>query len=231
MPPSAWARADVSGAAHVDVDGDLTVLPTSPADARADAHVDSGPPPLSQRGPRRILVAGSSGSGKTTLARRIGVTLDIPHVELDALFHGPGWTRLPDFEEQVRLLVAQPAWVTEWQYTQARPLLARSADLLVWLDLPRAVVMRQVVARTVSRRLRRTPLWNGNVEGPLWRALVRRDSIIRWAWRTHHQTRELVRGLAAQRPDLPIVHLTSHAQAAAWVEQLTAGTQDPQAGS
>lgn len=206
-------RADNSGAAHVD------------------AQIDAGPPPLPQRGPRRILVAGSSGSGKTTLARRIGVALDIPHVELDALFHGPGWTRLPDFEKQVRRLVAQPAWVTEWHYSQARPLLARSADLLVWLDLPRAVVMRQVVARTVSRRLRRTQLWNGNVEGPLWRAVVRRDGIIRWAWRTYHPTRERVQALAAQRLDLPIVRLTSHAQAAAWVEQLGAGTQTPPAGS
>lgn len=206
-------RADNSGAAHVD------------------AQIDAGPPPLPQRGPRRILVAGSSGSGKTTLARRIGVALDIPHVELDALFHGPGWTRLPDFEKQVRRLVAQPAWVTEWHYSQARPLLARSADLLVWLDLPRAVVMRQVVARTVSRRLRRTQLWNGNVEGPLWRAVVRRDGIIRWAWRTYHPTRERVQALAAQRPDLPIVRLTSHARAAAWVEQLGAGTQTPPAGS
>lgn len=165
------------------------------------------------------------------MARRIGVALDIPHVELDALFHGPGWTRLPDFEKHVRRLVAQPAWVTEWHYSQARPLLARSADLLVWLDLPRAVVMRQVVARTVSRRLRRTQLWNGNVEGPLWRAVVRRDGIIRWAWRTYHPTRERVQALAAQRPDLPIVRLTSHAQAAAWVEQLGAGTQTPPAGS
>ncbi|KSZ56875.1 hypothetical protein Z045_20930 [Rhodococcus pyridinivorans KG-16] len=39
--------------------------------------------------PRRVLVAGTSGSGKTTLAARIGETLDLPHVEIDGLHHGP----------------------------------------------------------------------------------------------------------------------------------------------
>ncbi|MEK8226669.1 hypothetical protein NKG05_12095 [Oerskovia sp. M15] len=44
------------------------------------------------RSPRRILVAGISGSGKTTLCRRIAARLEIAHTEIDALFHGPGWT-------------------------------------------------------------------------------------------------------------------------------------------
>ena len=35
---------------------------------------------------------GVSGAGKTTLAARLGRLLDVPHVEIDALFHGPGWT-------------------------------------------------------------------------------------------------------------------------------------------
>lgn len=52
--------------------------------------------------PQRILVAGTSGSGKTTLAARIGERLHLPHVEIDALFHGPGWTVRPTFETDVR---------------------------------------------------------------------------------------------------------------------------------
>jgi ABC-type dipeptide/oligopeptide/nickel transport system ATPase component len=41
---------------------------------------------------RRIAVVGTTGSGKTALARRISQWLDIPHVELDALYWGPHWT-------------------------------------------------------------------------------------------------------------------------------------------
>ncbi|HEX2291150.1 MAG TPA: hypothetical protein VHH53_13365 [Pseudonocardiaceae bacterium] len=40
-------------------------------------------------GPRRVLVAGTAGAGKTTVARRGAALLDIPHIEIDALFHGP----------------------------------------------------------------------------------------------------------------------------------------------
>ncbi len=48
--------------------------------------------------PMRVLVAGTSGAGKTTVARRVSVLLDIPHIEIDALFHGPGWTPQGTFE-------------------------------------------------------------------------------------------------------------------------------------
>ncbi|BDB58718.1 MAG: hypothetical protein ACI38R_12335, partial [Rhodococcus sp. (in: high G+C Gram-positive bacteria)] len=81
--------------------------------------------------PRRVLVAGTSGSGKTTLAARIGEILDLPHVEIDGLHHGPNWTPRPSFREDVEEFTAQPRWVTEWQYTAVRPLLVERADLPV----------------------------------------------------------------------------------------------------
>jgi adenylate kinase family enzyme len=170
------------------------------------------------RQPSRVLVAGTSGSGKTTLAAHVGRTLGIPHVEIDALFHGPGWTRRRDFEADVRRFSSRAAWVTEWQYGQVRALLAGRADLLVWLDLSRLTVMRQLVIRTLSRRLRREVLWNGNTEPPLRTILTDRDHIVRWGWSTHPQTAVRVAALARQRPDLPVVRLRSRRAARRWVE-------------
>jgi hypothetical protein len=46
---------------------------------------------------------------------------------------------------------------------------------MLWLDLPRALIMWQVVGRTVRRRLARQVLWNGNIEPPLWTLLTDRD--------------------------------------------------------
>lgn len=173
--------------------------------------------------PRRVLVAGTSGSGKTTLAVRIAAALGVPHVEIDSLYHGPGWTPRSSFEADVHRFGAGPAWVTEWQYRQVRAFLADRADLLVWLDLPRAVVMRQVVRRTLVRRLRRVPLWNGNVEGPLRTVLTDRDHIVRWAWRTHGATAERVAALRLRRPDLVVVRLRSRDEVARWTAGPLAG--------
>ena len=54
----------------------------------------------------RIAIAGVGGSTKCTLARRLGALLDLPHAEMDALFHGPGWTQMPTFEAEVDRVIA-----------------------------------------------------------------------------------------------------------------------------
>jgi adenylate kinase family enzyme len=172
--------------------------------------------PLSAR-PWRVLVAGTSGSGKTTIAGRVAESLGIPHIEIDALYHGPNWTPRETFEADVRSFSSQPAWATEWQYSQVRPLLAARADLVVWLDLPRRTVMRQVIRRTLHRRLLRQRLWNGNVEPPLWSVLHDDTHIVRWAWNTHHKTETRMRELSRLRPDLPIVRLRSRGEAMHWL--------------
>ncbi|WP_034213208.1 AAA family ATPase [Actinoplanes subtropicus] len=167
--------------------------------------------------PRRVLVAGTSGSGKTTLAARIAAVLDAPHIEIDSLFHGPGWVKRPSFEDDVHRFSATPAWVTEWQYGSVRDHLADRADLMVWIDPPVATVMRQVAWRTLVRRLRRQQLWNGNTEPPLWTVLTDREHIVRWAWQTRATTATRVEELRIRRPDLPIVRLRGHAAADRWL--------------
>lgn len=154
--------------------------------------------------PRRVLVAGTSGAGKSVLCRALSASLSLPYHELDALYHGPEWTPRPEFAADVAAFAATEQWVTEWQYSMVRPLLLGKADLLVWLDLPRRQVMGQLVARTVTRRVRRTELWNGNVEPPLWTVFTDPEHILRWGWRTHPRTGARVRGVLAA-PDAPVV--------------------------
>lgn len=165
-----------------------------------------------------MLVAGTSGAGKTTLAARVAAALRVPHVEIDALFHGPGWTRRPSFEADVHRFSAEPGWVTEWQYGSVRAHLAARADVLLWLDLPRRRVMRQVIRRTLVRRLRRQRLWNGNVEPPLWTILTDPEHIVRWAWNTHGKTAARVTRLLNERPELTVVRIRSHIEAARWAD-------------
>jgi adenylate kinase family enzyme len=167
--------------------------------------------------PRRVLVAGTSGSGKTTMAAKVALVLSVQHVEMDGLYHGPDWTPRASFAGDVARLVAGPAWVTEWQYSSVRPLLARRADLVIWLDVTTLVVMCQVTHRTLRRRYRREVLWNGNVESGLRTILTDRDHIIRWAWRTRHLTAARIDDLLRDRPDLPVVRLRTRREAADWL--------------
>jgi len=167
--------------------------------------------------PRRILVTGTSGSGKTTLAAALGARLGIPHTDIDGLFHGPGWVPRPEFAADVAALAARDEWVTEWQYSAVRALFLSRADLLVWLDLTRAAVMRQVVPRTVRRRLRRAELWNGNVEPQLWTILTDPDHILRWSWRTHPKTTARVRRVLASDDPPLVVRLRTRREVHAWL--------------
>jgi adenylate kinase family enzyme len=166
--------------------------------------------------PGRVLVAGTSGSGKTTLAARIGVVLGIEHTEIDSLFHGPDWTERESFVADVHRFSAEPTWVTEWQYGVVRQHLLERADLMIWLDLARRTVIRQVTWRTLVRRLHRQELWNGNVEPPLWTILTDSEHIVRWAWSADGRTGPRMRALLTQRPDLPIVRLRNRAEVERW---------------
>ncbi len=146
---------------------------------------------------QRISVVGNSGSGRSTLARRIATALDIPHLELDSVFHQPGWQPLDtgEFRQRVSDFTDRPAWVVDGNYSRVRDIVWSRADTVIWLDLPRHRVMRQLIWRTVRRMATRAELWNGNREE--WRFLFNREeSILAWAWTSHHTYRQ--RYLSAQ---------------------------------
>jgi len=137
---------------------------------------------------RRVSIVGVSGSGKTTIGRRIAASLGVPFVELDGIFHQPAWKDLPldDFRARVSEAVSGDGWVVDGNYSGVRDLVWQRAVTVVWLVLPRRVVMRRVTMRTVRRVVTRQELWNGNRE-PLSN-LYRWDperNIIRWAWVKH----------------------------------------------
>lgn len=171
---------------------------------------------------QRVAVIGSSGSGKTTLAAALARRLGVPHIELDALYHQPGWVpAAPEgFRAAIDAATAGDGWVVDGNYGAAAESVRPRADVIVALDLPRLVVLRAVLARTLRRGVRREELWNGNRE-PL-ASLLRWDperSIVRWAWTQHPRRRAEIATLVADAGTGPpaVVVLRSRREMAAWL--------------
>ncbi len=172
---------------------------------------------LRSRFVRRISVVGTSGSGKSTVGRQLALGLGVPFVELDSIYHQPGWVPLPteEFRRRVAEAAAGDGWVIDGNYSKARPLVWARADTVVWLDLPRWTVMWQVTWRSLWRAAFRVELWNGNRER--WANLftwVPEDSVISWAWHRHAVYRERYAAAAADPANahLHFVRLRSHAE-------------------
>jgi len=144
---------------------------------------------------QRISIVGSSGSGKTTLARTVAERLDLPHLELDSVYHQADWQPMPDDELRVAVepLVAQDGWVIDGNYTRTgiQDLIWNRADTIVWLDLGRMTTMRRVTRRSISRSISGVELWNCNKES--WTNLFHPDpeiNIITWTWTRYAEVKD-----------------------------------------
>ena len=169
---------------------------------------------------RITVISSASGSGKTTLARELARRLDAPFVELDALVHGPGWTETPD--EDLRALVepvvAGERWVIDGAYRgKLGDLVLRSADTVVWLDLPLRVWLPRLLGRTVRRLLGREPLWNDNRES-VRGAFLGREALVPYALRAHFHRR---RRYPVELASYPVVRLRSREEVGRWLERST----------
>ena len=141
---------------------------------------------------RRVSVVGTSGAGKSTVAAALARLLGAVFLELDSLQHQADWTPLPvaDFRARVAAVAGGERWVIDGNYGRVQDLVWARADTVVWLDLPRRVVMRRIIWRTLCRVGGRVELWNGNRER--WRNLFtldKEESVIVWAWQTHASNR------------------------------------------
>lgn len=106
----------------------------------------------------RIHVIGPPGSGKSTLAERLASHFNVPYYELDSIAWEEGYqgtdrpleARLHD----VHQIATQPGWVAEGIFLFWTDELLRTADYLVWLDMPGHVIVPRIIRRRLDWSLR-----------------------------------------------------------------------------
>jgi hypothetical protein len=148
----------------------------------------------------------------------------VPHIELDALHHGPNWTEPTDAEFCAKVRAAMDGaprgWIIDGGYDRKlQGLVTDAADTIAWLDVPLHTILLRLWRRTSHRIRHNVELWNGNRES--WRtALGGWDSLFMWAIRSYfrHQREWPVR--FGSHPGF--IRLRGDAAARRWLEYTVA---------
>lgn len=166
----------------------------------------------------RINVIGSSGSGKSTFGRKLANVLNIPFIEIDAIYWGPNWKE-PDDEEFFEKLsneISGDSWVLDGNYTRAAHLKWERVGTVIWLDYPFLRTFIQSVKRATKRAYTKEELWPGTGNKESFRqSFLSKDSIILWSIQNFWKIRK--RCLLAMEDEkyahIEFIRLTSPADA------------------
>lgn len=169
---------------------------------------------------RRLVIKGISGVGKTTLSRELSERLGVPHVELDALHHGPNWESASPELLRSRVNAAlddELGWIVDGNYTsKLGSIVLERAQLIVWLDLPLRTALMRLTRRTASRLWSNEELWNGNRES-LRGVFYGFDGLYAWTLRSHFRNR---RAWPQAFGATPYVHLRSPEMVNQWLAEV-----------
>jgi adenylate kinase family enzyme len=187
----------------------------------------------------RINVIGSAGSGKSTLAAALAARLGAATardcgspvvIELDALYWRPGWQPTPreEFRAVVEHALAGDRWIVCGNYSNARDIVWRCADTIIWLDYPLRLTFSRLFRRTWQRIVTQEELWGGNRES--WQTqFLSRDSLLWYVLRTHRRRQRDIAALLAggKYSHLMYFHLRQPQETEAWLRTVTACCPQP----
>ena len=169
--------------------------------------------------PRRIAVVGVSGSGKSTLCRFLAKRLRLRHVKIDRIFWQANRPAREEFCNLVHEALDGTDWVADGNYHAVEQLTWEQADLVIWLDPPRSVLVWRLVRRRIRQGTRpaATGKWHGS-----WRAFFfSRRSIVPTCWRAVRNSRTRYGARMAENGHLRVVHVRKQREISALLQELT----------
>ena len=144
----------------------------------------------------RVNVIGTSGSGKTTFGRELASKLQIPFIELDAIFWGPDWSKPDDSElfSKLSAALSGSSWVLDGNYSRTLDIKWERVEAVIWLDFSFPRTVAQAVKRAVSRIVSQEDLWPGTGNRESLKTLFSRDSIVLWTIQSYSRRKKKILG-------------------------------------
>ena len=171
----------------------------------------------------RINVIGTSGSGKSTFSKRIAEKLNIPYIELDALFWKANWTEstYEEFSHKIQKAVIEDDWVLDGNYSRIEDIKWQRVQMVVFLDLPFHLVLYRIISRSLIRGYTGQKLWAGNDE-TIWKHLFTQDSMIWYVIKTFHKRRKRYTSLfdKMKNSKIQFIRLRSKKEVEGFISQL-----------
>lgn len=104
----------------------------------------------------KIYVLGVSTSGKSTISEKLAKRIKGKHFDLDDFYYKNKYDNIrseKEIEKLVKKALKNKKWVIEGSYSSSRWVkwIAKSADIVVWLDRPSHVLAWRIVKRTIKR--------------------------------------------------------------------------------
>jgi len=166
------------------------------------------------------------------MAAKISEALDLPVVELDALNWETGWVSLretePDeFIARVTSACNGDRWVVAGSYHKtSTQYIWPNVQSVIWLDLPRWLLLLRVIRRSWKRARTAELLWGKVQERFLPQLMIwrREESLIWWIWTQHTRKRlELLSyTLEPQFAHIQFLRFTSSKDADKWLSSVDA---------
>lgn len=181
--------------------------------------------------PCKINVVGTSGTGKSTFSRQLAQALQIPYIEMDALFWKAGWQESSDAEFFAKLEHAlnTKAWVLDGNYSRTMPIKWRDANTVIWLNYSWSRNVYQSLKRAVLRSLTQQELWpgTGNRES-FKKSFFSKDSIILWMLQNYHRQQNNYASImqSTEYPHIRFYRIRTPRQAQQLLKQLASRTDN-----
>lgn len=141
---------------------------------------------------QRINVIGTSGSGKSHFSRELAQQLDMPYVQLDAMYWLPQWQE-PEtavFADKVRPVLLTEKWVLDGNFSKINAIKWQRVDTIIWLDYGFFRTLYQVFMRSLRRAWQHQEIWpgTGNKES-FRRSFLSSESVILWMLKNYRNNR------------------------------------------